>query len=332
MRWFIKCIRQYSDFNGRARRKEYWMFSLVQFVFGLILFTADMLLFVLPSDGFPILTMLYVTFAFFPSLALAVRRLHDIGKSAWWYVKVLVAIYVVTIVLAILCAIGGVYSIDILTYISMAIFMVMYIGALVWFIVLFCKDSEPYENKWGLNPKDPLTPEEDIVNIDCFKYFAKCFKHYFDFHGRASRSEFWMFFGVCYMAQLVFSIAMNVSQGVSVDAVNPISLIYLVYLMVIFIPSLAVGVRRLHDIGKSGWYLAGALILAVILAFAIGLAIAFKSNVVAIVSMILLIALILAFYIVPMLKGQPGENKWGPNPKEEKSLFQTIDEDTMKNI
>jgi uncharacterized membrane protein YhaH (DUF805 family) len=139
-----------------------------------------------------------------------------------------------------------------------------------------------------------------------------------------------MFFGVCYMAQLVFSIVMNVSQGVYVDAVNPISLIYLVYLMVIFIPSLAVGVRRLHDIGKSGWYLAGALILAVILAFAIGLAIAFKSNVVAIVSMPLFMILLLVFYIVPMLKGQPGENKWGPNPKDEESLSQTINEDTME--
>ena len=295
MRWFIKCIRQYSDFRGRARRKEYWMFSLVQFILGLILFTADVILFVLPSDGFPILTMLYVTFAFFPSLAVAVRRLHDIGKSGWWYVKVCLVIYAVSIVLAILWAIGSIYSIDVLMYISIPLFLLVYIGALVWFIVLLCKDSEPHENKWGLNPKDPLTPEEDIVNIDCFKYFVKCFKQYVDFHGRASRSEFWMFFGVCYMAQLVFSIVMNVSQGVSVDAVNPISLIYLVYLMVIFIPSLAVGVRRLHDIGKSGWYLAGALILAVILAFAIGLAIAFKSNVVAIVSMILLIALILAF-------------------------------------
>ena len=90
--------------------------------------------------------------------------------------------------------------------------------------------------------------------------------------------------------------------------------------LVTFIPEVAVCVRRLHDIGKSGWYLAGALILAVILAFAIGLAIAFKSNVVAIVLMILLIALILAFYIVPMLKGQPGENKWGPNPKDEESI------------
>ncbi|MBR5831794.1 MAG: DUF805 domain-containing protein [Bacteroidales bacterium] len=330
MRWFIKCIRQYSDFNGRARRKEFWMFSLVQFILGLILFTADVILFVLPSDAFPILTMLYVTFAFFPSLAVAVRRLHDIGKSAWWYVKVCLTIYVVTIVLAILFAIGGVYSIDILTYISMAIFMVMYIGSLAWVIVVFCKNSEPNENKWGLNPKDSSTPEEDIVNIDCFKYFVKCFKQYVDFHGRASRAEFWMFFGVCYMAQLVFSIVMNVSQGVSVDAVNPISLIYLVYLMVIFIPSLAVGVRRLHDIGKSGWYLAGALILAVILAFAIGLAIAFKSNVVAIVSMILLIALILAFYIVPALKGQPGENKWGPNPNEENNLSETINENTIE--
>ena len=100
--------------------------------------------------------------------------------------------------------------------------------------------------------------------------------------------------------------------------------------MVIFIPSLAVGVRRLHDIGKSGWYLAGALILAVILAFAIGLAIAFKSNVVAIVSMPLFMILLLVFYIVPMLKGQPGENKWGPNPKDEESLSQTINEDTME--
>ena len=330
MRWFIKCIRQYSDFNGRARRKEYWMFSLVQFLFGLILFTADVILFVLPSDAFPILTLLYVTFAFFPSLAVAVRRLHDIGKSAWWYVKVCLTIYVISVVFAILWAIGGIYSIDILISISVAVFLLMYIGSLAWVIVVFCKNSEPNENKWGLNPKDPLTPEEDIVNIDCFKYFVKCFKQYVDFHGRASRAEFWMFFGVCYMVQLVFSIVMNVSQGVSVDAVNPISLIYLVYLMVIFIPSLAVGVRRLHDIGKSGWYLAGALILAVILAFAIGLAIAFKSNVVAIVSMPLFMILILAFYIVPMLKGQPGENKWGPNPNEVNNLSETINENTIE--
>ena len=103
MNWFIKCIRQYSDFNGRARRKEFWMFYLIQFFIGLILFTADMLLFVLPNEnGFPILTMLYATAIFFPALAVMVRRLHDVGKSGWWYLKFCLTISVVTIVLAIL--------------------------------------------------------------------------------------------------------------------------------------------------------------------------------------------------------------------------------------
>ena len=93
-----------------------------------------------------------------------------------------------------------------------------------------------------------------------------------------------------------------------------VSVVALLFGLVTFIPEVAVCVRRLHDIGKSGWYLAVALILAVILDFAIGLAIAFKSNVVVIVSMPLFMILFLVFYIVPMLKGQPGENIWGPNP------------------
>jgi uncharacterized membrane protein YhaH (DUF805 family) len=104
----------------------------------------------------------------------------------------------------------------------------------------------------------------------------------------------------------------------------------LLFGLVTFIPEVAVCVRRLHDIGKSGWYLAGALILAVILAFAIGLAIAFKSNVVAIVSMPLFMILILAFYIVPMLKGQPGENKWGPTHNEVNNVSEKINENTIE--
>jgi uncharacterized membrane protein YhaH (DUF805 family) len=154
-------------------------------------------------------------------------------------------------------------------------------------------------------------------------------KQYVDFHGRASRAEYWMFFGVCYMVQLVFSIVMNASQD-GEDAVSPIVVIYLVYTIVMIFPSLAVGVRRLHDIGKSGWYLAGALILSVILAITIGVALSLQSNVLAIVSMSLLMILMLAFYIVPMIKPQPGENKWGPNPNEENNLSQTINENTIE--
>lgn len=329
MKWFIKCFRQYSDFKGRARRKEFWMFSLVQFILGLIFFTADILLFFLPSDGFPILTMLYVTAMFFPSLGVLVRRLHDIGKSGWWYANFCVKLWLVFIVLGILWALGAICSIPIFVYIGYAIFP-LGIAASVWLIVIFCKDSEPHENKWGLNPKDPLTPEEDIVNIDCFKYFAKCMKQYVDFHGRASRTEYWMFFGVTSMIQFVFSTAINARQGGEIDAVSPIVMIYLVYIFVMIFPSLAVGVRRLHDIGKSGWYLAGALILSVILAFTTVFAIGFKSEVVAFVSASLYMILILAFYIVPMIKSQLGENKWGPNPDEENNLSQTINENTIE--
>jgi uncharacterized membrane protein YhaH (DUF805 family) len=139
-----------------------------------------------------------------------------------------------------------------------------------------------------------------------------------------------MFFGVTSMIQTIFSTAINARQGGEIDAVTPISMIYLVYLIVMFIPALAVGVRRLHDIGKSGWYLAGALILSVILAITIGVALSLQSNVLAIVSMSLLIILMLAFYIVPMIKPQPGENKWGPNPNEENNLSQTINENTIE--
>ena len=88
--------------------------------------------------------------------------------------------------------------------------------------------------------------------------------------------------------------------------------------------------RRLHDIGKSGWYLAGALILSVILAITIGVAVSLQSNILAIVSMSLLMILMLAFYIVPMLKGQPGENKWGPNPNEVNNVSETVNDNTIE--
>lgn len=329
MNWFIKCFRQYSDFKGRARRKEFWMFSLVQFFLGLIFFTADFLLFFLPSDGFPILTMLYVTAMFFPALAVTVRRLHDVGKSGWWYVNFCVKLWLVFIVLGTFWALGAIYEIPIFVYIGYAIFPLS-IAAYVWVIVIFCKDSEPHENKWGLNPKDPSTPDEDIVNIDCFKYFVKCMKHYVDFHGRASRAEYWMFFGVTSMIQTIFSIAINARQGGEIDAVTPISMIYLVYIIVMFIPALAVGVRRLHDIGVSGWYLAGALVLAVISAFACGVAGALQLNGLAVVLISLLMILMLAFYIVPALKGQPGENKWGPNPNEVNNVSETVNDNTIE--
>ncbi len=73
------------DFYGRARRKEYWIFTLINSTIGLIVaFISGMAV-----ERFHTLTgympyLLFVLFTFIPSLAVSVRRLHDIDKSGWW--------------------------------------------------------------------------------------------------------------------------------------------------------------------------------------------------------------------------------------------------------
>lgn len=85
MNWYIKCLKQYADFSGRARRKEYWLFVL----FNYIIFNVAGLIDVISgfTDGFEIgpLGALYLLGMLIPSLAVIVRRLHDIGKSGWLF-------------------------------------------------------------------------------------------------------------------------------------------------------------------------------------------------------------------------------------------------------
>lgn len=86
--WFVKGLKNYANFKGRARRKEYWFFVLSQFILIFIAAILDSILFGDPS-------LLYTIVAlglFIPSLAVAVRRLHDIGKSGWWYLICLIPI------------------------------------------------------------------------------------------------------------------------------------------------------------------------------------------------------------------------------------------------
>ncbi len=88
MNWYFKVLRQYADFNGRARRKEYWMFVLFQIIFGIVCIMIDGGL----GTNFSPLPYGYVYLAFglltlIPGIAAVVRRLHDIGKSGWWYLS-----------------------------------------------------------------------------------------------------------------------------------------------------------------------------------------------------------------------------------------------------
>lgn len=139
MKWYIKCIRQYADFKGRARREEYWMFTLFNFLISMVLIIPFFLVGIpLALEGgysdnseeytfilalVPVI--LYGLFILLPNLAVTVRRFHDTGKSGWLYF--------------VLCITG----------------LIPYIGfiANIYNFVVCCTDSQYGENKWGPNPK-----------------------------------------------------------------------------------------------------------------------------------------------------------------------------------
>jgi len=120
MNWYLKVLKQYADFSGRARRQEYWMFVLFNMIFALIAVGLDNLLGIaLDGIGYGPIYGLYILALIIPSLAVAVRRLHDIGKSGWM------------VLISFIPIIGG-----------------------IWLLVLLVMDSVPGENEYGPNPKE----------------------------------------------------------------------------------------------------------------------------------------------------------------------------------
>ena len=80
MNWYFKVLKQYADFNGRARRKEYWMFIL----FNTIITYGLMGVSVAIDPSLTIISSIYSLAVFVPSLAVLIRRMHDVGKSGWY--------------------------------------------------------------------------------------------------------------------------------------------------------------------------------------------------------------------------------------------------------
>ena len=113
----IKCFQKYVGFEGRASRSEFWWFFLFTGIAYIIAMIIDVILFGFElSDPTPISWALQFA-VFLPSLAVIVRRLHDIGKSGWFYFIALIPI----------------------------------IG-LILIIVWFCSDGEPVPNMYGPVP------------------------------------------------------------------------------------------------------------------------------------------------------------------------------------
>lgn len=88
MQYYLLALRKYADFSGRSRRKEYWMFVLFNLIFSIVLTIIDKMVF--NSGDFGILSGIYTLAIIIPSIAIGVRRLHDIGKSGWMLLIVLI--------------------------------------------------------------------------------------------------------------------------------------------------------------------------------------------------------------------------------------------------
>jgi len=85
--WFKKALRNYVNFSGRARRKEYWYFVLAHFVLIIIAMILDSIILGSETGLFYII----VAFGLFlPGLAVTVRRLHDTSRSGWWFLLSLI--------------------------------------------------------------------------------------------------------------------------------------------------------------------------------------------------------------------------------------------------
>ncbi len=122
MDWYLQVLKNYAVFDGRARRKEYWYFTLFNIIISFVLGFVDGILGSYSSEtGFGLFSGIYSLAILIPSIAVSVRRLHDTERSGWWLLIILIPL----------------------------------IGAIV-LLVFTVQDSQPGPNKYGENPKEGI--------------------------------------------------------------------------------------------------------------------------------------------------------------------------------
>ncbi len=154
-----------------------------------------------------------------------------------------------------------------------------------------------------------------------------CFRKYFIFSGRASRSEYWWFVLFNFLGALVASLAESFINAISGTPEGP-TLLSGAFNLATFIPSLAVGWRRMHDTGRSGLYLLYPLIAMTGLGIFIALFSGGGSTMTddmqvplvfqLIIGIGLFVVILSPFIVLWWLTrpSQPGQNEYGPNPHE----------------
>jgi len=119
MNWYLTVLKNYTGFEGRARREEYWMFFLINIIISIVLVVIDSKTGLLNHvTGYGLFSGIYMLGVLLPSIAVSMRRLHDTGRSGWW----------------------------------LLISFIPLIGVVVLFIFMVL-DSHAADNQYGPNPK-----------------------------------------------------------------------------------------------------------------------------------------------------------------------------------
>ena len=119
----LTVFKKYAVFSGRAQRAEYWYFFLFNIIFSIVIAILDSIIGTSKTVGpYGLLQVIFLLAFIIPGIAVAVRRLHDIGKSGWMLLISLIPI----------------------------------IGS-IWLLILLARDSSPGDNEYGPNPKMPVS-------------------------------------------------------------------------------------------------------------------------------------------------------------------------------
>jgi len=125
LNYFTDALKNYATFTGRATRQQYWMFILFYILFYIVAIVLDMTLGLFDEEtGYGLLSLVYTLGLLLPSLAILGRRLHDIGRSAWWILLIIIPV----------------------------------VGPLV-ILIFTLIGSQQEDNQWGPNPHTETTTE-----------------------------------------------------------------------------------------------------------------------------------------------------------------------------
>ena len=247
---FLQVMRtKYDQFGGRAGRREFWLFMLVHFILSVIAGVIDHVVLFDDLEWYesgPI-SSIYWLASIVPLLALGARRLHDTGRSGW--LQTLVVFWIPTAIFGGLAGGFAWAGADTEAAFFGGLALVFFIAAVVGTLILFVFAAMPgdeSDNQYGMPAVSPDRPSV---------YWTVLTTRYVAFAGRAGRKEYWLYTLVAIL--VVAGIAGTLDQWLFADLFGDDSSngpIQLILFLATVLPGLSLGARRLHDIGRSGWW------------------------------------------------------------------------------